>query len=111
MRKQIRSPRGFAFAAFRRSCKKFLFRLHNSTDLAPLAEADLEAVSSSEQLDLSLALRQGLAAVSRSCRKILTAHYIRGETLRETSISTAFAYSSLGNLVGRCLRRLRACLA
>ena len=110
-RKQIHSPRGFVFSAFRRCCNKFILRLRTRGHFQPLTETDnVAGESNHDRLDLAIAVREGLGAVSLACRKILTAHYILGGSLRETAASSSFAYSGLPTLISRCLRRLRACL-
>lgn len=110
-RKHVHSPRGFLFSAFRTCCKKFVFRLRSRGQSIPLTGDEAPAGEGPDRLDLALSIRQGLGSVSAACRKILTAHYIMGENLKETAASTAYAYSGLPTLISRCLKKLRTCLA
>jgi DNA-directed RNA polymerase specialized sigma24 family protein len=110
-RKHIHSPRGFLFSAFRTCCKKFVFRLRSRGQSIPLTGDEASAAHDPDRLDLAFSVRQGLGAVSAACRKILTAHYILGESLKQTAVSAGYASSGLPTIVSRCLKKLRTCLA
>jgi len=63
-----------------------------------------------DRSDKTLAIRQALCRISSACRKLLAAHYIEGKSFRETAAEMERAFSGVGNIINRCLKRLRACL-
>jgi RNA polymerase sigma factor (sigma-70 family) len=110
----VRSPHGFTFKVFHTRCCRFLqARQANRRVFSGAYEPAETACDTSalETADKRLALREVLATISSSCRKILLAHYVEGRSLRETAQAIPLPYSGVWNTISRCLRRLRACLA
>jgi RNA polymerase sigma factor (sigma-70 family) len=110
-RSYVRSPEGFVFTVFRTRCARFSGTrrvdhrvFSESTDLASAPQAE------SEGLDRQLALREAFAEISSSCRRLLSAYYVEGQSLREAAQTMSLAYSSVAKTLNRCLRKLRECL-
>lgn len=113
-RSYVRSPEGFVFAVFRARCVRFV-----GTQIAfrgVLAGEDdggacTAGALSPDQVDSQVALRQALNEVSSSCRRLLSAYYVEGQSLREAARTVSLAYASIAKTISRCLKRLRRCLA
>ncbi len=107
------SPHGFVFAVFRARCGRF-FRTHLRRDeIFAKAADECEAIphpAGPERMDQRLALRQALCGISSSCRRLLSAYYVEGQSLREAAERMTVAYSGVWKTINRCLRRLRECL-
>jgi RNA polymerase sigma factor (sigma-70 family) len=108
----VRSPEGFVFTVFRTRCARFsgARRVNHkvfseSSDVASVPQAE------SDGLERQLALREAFADLSSSCRRILSAYYVEGQSLREAAQTMSLAYSSVAKTLNRCLRKLRECLA
>ena len=111
-RSLVRSPEGFVFTVFRARCARFSGArrvshslLAEESDFASAPRAEPEA------LDRQLALREAFSELSASCRRILSAYYVEGQSLREAAHTMSLAYSSVAKTLSRCLRKLRECLA
>lgn len=111
-RSLVRSPEGFVFTVFRTRCTRFSGArrvshraLSEGSDLASAPQAEPEII------DRQLALREAFSELSASCRRILSAYYVEGQSLREAAQTMSLAYSSVGKTLSRCLRKLRECLA
>ena len=57
-----------------------------------------------------IALREALGGISSSCRRLLAAHYMEGQSLKEAAELLMLTYSNVSKTINRCLRRLRQCL-
>jgi DNA-directed RNA polymerase specialized sigma24 family protein len=66
---------------------------------------------SSEKIDHQVALRQALGGISSVCRRLISAFYIEGRTLREAAGSLPVTQAGVSKTISRCLRRLRACMS
>ena len=111
-RSLVRSPEGFVFTVFRTRCARFSGArrvshsvLSEESDLASAPQAEPEVI------DRQLALREAFSEISASCRRILSAYYVEGQSLREAAQTMSLAYSSVAKTLSRCLRKLRECLA
>jgi RNA polymerase sigma factor (sigma-70 family) len=111
-RQYVHKPRAYVYAVFRARCSR-----HPGLDVAKtmalettdeLAESRISEPA--EVLDSSLTVRQALGSVSSSCRKLLAAYYIQGQSLKEAAATMSLAHSGVTKTIGRCLKRLRACL-
>jgi RNA polymerase sigma factor (sigma-70 family) len=107
-RSYVRSPEGFVFTVFRTRCARFSGArrvdhrvFSESSDLASAPQPE------SEGLDRQLALREAFAEISSSCRRLLGAYYVEGQSLREAAQTMSLAYSSVAKTLNRCLRKLR----
>jgi RNA polymerase sigma factor (sigma-70 family) len=107
----VQNPDGFVFAVFRNRCRRFLELRARGRELFSQA-AEAEAASPEGcGLDARLALREALAEISSSCRQILAAHYVGGETLTDTAHRLDLRSSGIFKTLSRCLKRLRKCLS
>lgn len=109
----IHRPEGFAFRVFHtRCCNGLRQERVTRTALAAAAEGLRGAAPRPDRSDVDLLLRQGLSRVSLACRKLLTAHYVEGRSLRETAeaLSLRGSLAAVHRLVNNCLRRLKRCL-
>jgi RNA polymerase sigma factor (sigma-70 family) len=110
----VQNPRAFVFAIFRRRCSHFVrSKVRRRKVIAPheFAGEPAESSPTQERLNRRLVVRQALTGVSSSCRKLLAAHYLQGESLRDAAARLSLANSGIYTVMSRCLRRLRACLA
>jgi RNA polymerase sigma factor (sigma-70 family) len=112
-RGSVRNPDGFAFATFRARCTRFVeSRRLRRERLRPQTEEDEsiphEAVP--EKIDRQVALREALNGISSSCRRLLSAYYIEGQSLNEAAQGLTLPYAIVSRRINRCLERLRACL-
>jgi len=57
-----------------------------------------------------VALRQALGEISTSCRRLLAAYYVEGQSLREAAEIFTLTYTNVSKTINRCLRRLRQCM-
>lgn len=97
-------PQGFVFRLFHTRCCRYVERcVRQRTPLPPPAASPLP-------VELDLALRQGFSELTASCRGLLTAYYIEGQSLKSTASRMALAHSGVWKLINRCLKRLRSCL-
>jgi RNA polymerase sigma factor (sigma-70 family) len=109
-RSRVHRPAGFVFTVFHARCARFLAARQMRHSL--FVDGDgAAAVPSSIALDRVLALREALGTVSSTCRRLLAAYYVEGQSLRQAASAVALATSSVTKTMSRCLRRLRACLA
>jgi len=112
-RSLVQSPNGFVFNVFHLRCCRFLKRSQAHREIFAGGEAIAETTPcpfGPEKMDRQVALRQALAEISASCRKLLLAYYVEGRSLREAAETTAVAYSGIWKTISRCLKRLRKCL-
>jgi RNA polymerase sigma factor (sigma-70 family) len=110
-RSYVRSPEGFVFAVFRARCARFI--QERSTQRRVFSEkVPTEATEPAvpECCDEQMALREAFGEISSSCRRLLRAYYIHGQSLREAARTMSLAYSSMAKTISRCLRKLRECL-
>ena len=113
-RSYVRRPEAFVFAVFRTRCARFTGG--QITDRAVFTEnhspSDRTAPAGpTEEADSSIALREALSEVSSACRRLLSAYYVEGRSLREAARTVSLAYSGIAKTINRCLKRLRRCLA
>jgi RNA polymerase sigma factor (sigma-70 family) len=109
----VRSPDGFVFAAFRARCGRFAEtrRRRGETFSQGLDGFDaLPNAAGAESVDRRLSLQEALNVISSACRRLLSAHYIEGQSLNETAETLTSTYSVVSRRINRCLQRLRACL-
>ena len=107
----VRSPEGFVFTVFRARCARFS-GARRATHTVFSEGADLDAPQAElDGLDRQLALREAFSELSSSCRRILSAYYVEGQSLREAAQTMSLAYSSVAKTLNRCLRKLRECMA
>jgi RNA polymerase sigma factor (sigma-70 family) len=108
----VRKPDGYVFCVFKAKCARHIARrsatrkVFGSEDIA-----DPPGKDTVEELDRMLVLRQGFEEISSRCRRILSAYFLEGLSLRETASDCALSPTSVFKLVSRCLGRLRRCLA
>lgn len=111
-RQYVQKPRAYVYAVFRARCSRYP-GLDSAVERG--GEASEESVAnprSSEQeiLDSRITVRQALGTVSSGCRKLLAAYYIQGQSLKEAAATMSLAHTGVTKTIGRCLKRLRACL-
>ena len=109
----VQSPRGFVFAVFRARCARFLRTYREEKETlhreASVGEATPHPIGP-EKLDRRVALQQALGEISSTCRKVLAAYYIEGQSLNEAARAITAASSGVYKTINRCLKRLRECL-
>jgi RNA polymerase sigma factor (sigma-70 family) len=106
----VRSPDGFIFAVFRGRCARFARAARIRREVFGYGPGDADASSSfPEWIDRQVALREALCEVSSSCRRLLSAYYIEGQSLREAARVVSLQYSSVAKTISRCLKKLRKC--
>jgi RNA polymerase sigma factor (sigma-70 family) len=111
-RQYVHSPQGYLFTVFRARCIRLL-RIRMSKRTIEVTEAIADPASEAyaqEKSDQQLAIRQALCRISSTCRKLLAARYIHGESLKKAADGTTLVPSGVGTTINRCLKRLRACL-
>jgi RNA polymerase sigma factor (sigma-70 family) len=112
-RSYVRSPEAFVFAVFRARCARFTGG--QVTARAVFAECPPgperpTPPGVTERTDSTIALREALNEVSTACRRLLSAYYVEGRSLREAARTVSLAYSGIAKTINRCLKRLRRCL-
>lgn len=110
--RSVRKPRAYLFAVFRIRCRMHLSSRSVNLDMLPISEDSLDTLAGSREDDKDrvIALHQALAHISSSCRRLLAARYMEGQSLREAADRMRLAYSGITKTLTRCLKRLRACL-
>lgn len=106
----IRKPDGFLFAVFRARCSRFATeRGARGSEIPIEGSAGDRALSSGlpDATDRQVALREALAGISRSCRRLLTAYFIEGRSLREAASLVSLRDSSMAKSISRCVQQLR----
>jgi RNA polymerase sigma factor (sigma-70 family) len=110
-RQYVHKPRAYVYAVFRARCSRHPSLSRRRFDSLPAAgELFEEGHPTDEVLDCKLTIRQALGTVSSGCRKLLSAYYIQGQSLKEAAATMSLAQSGITKTIGRCLKRLRACL-
>jgi RNA polymerase sigma factor (sigma-70 family) len=103
----------FAFTVFRARCARFAeVRRRRRETFSPMtdgAETFPHPVGP-ERIDRRVALQEALVEISSSCRRLLSAYYVEGQSLLETAQTLGLASSGVTRTINRCLKRLRACL-
>lgn len=113
-RSYVRVPEAFVFTVFRARCSRFIGVLRTRRKTISGQAEILENVDGpmgAEHFNRQLALREGLASISSSCRRLLCAYYFEGLSLREAAGRLSLAYSSVPKTISRCLKKLRECMA
>jgi RNA polymerase sigma factor (sigma-70 family) len=113
-RSYVRSPEAFVFTVFRARCSRFIGRQKTMREVfrgESVLPENVAGPLGAEHFDRQLALRQALGSISSSCRRLLCAYYVEGESLREAAKRLSLAHSSVPKTISRCLRKLRECLA
>jgi RNA polymerase sigma factor (sigma-70 family) len=113
-RRYVHSPQGFVFAVFRSRCRHFIRSRRVHDRLFKRSETHTEQLPGStsvEKMERRLVIRQALDGISSICRRLLAAHYIHGQSLREAAARMTVAYSGVSTTITRCLRKLKACLS
>lgn len=110
--RSVRKPRAYLRAVFRIRCRMYLGSRLVNRDMLPIAEDDVDTLTSNpeDDQDQGIALRQAFAYISSACRRLLVARYMEGQNLKETADRMALASSGITKTISRCLKRLRACL-
>lgn len=111
-RQYVHSPKGYLFTVFDNRCVRF-FRSHKRDQRVDLPENVPDAGSDEygmRRSERGIALRQALCRISSSCRRLLAAYYIEGESMQIIAPRMMLAHSGVSSSINRCLRRLRACL-
>lgn len=105
----IQKPDGFAYRVFYTRCCHYLERETGRRALREQAgpPPPRSHTDEAEALDLGITLRQALAQVTPSCRRLLYYRYIEGRSLEETAAVLEKAGSGVSTLITRCLRKLR----
>ncbi|HEY4230808.1 MAG TPA: sigma-70 family RNA polymerase sigma factor [Thermoanaerobaculia bacterium] len=112
-RSYVRSPDAFVFAVFRARCARFTGGQVTARTVFIDGHPRSERTGGSgatERTDSSIALREALSEVSTACRRLLSAYYVEGRSLREAARTVSLAYSGIAKTINRCLKRLRRCL-
>lgn len=112
-RDYVHSPNGFLFAVFRARCVRFVEMQRARREIFAGTDYLFEAVphhAGPEKVYRGVALRQALGEISSTCRRLLSAYYVQGQSLRETAEDTALTLSGVHKTINRCLRKLRECL-
>jgi RNA polymerase sigma factor (sigma-70 family) len=113
-RQYVHSPRGYVYAVFKKRCAGLLRLRKRQGYSGPLSNnlpTDFDRLCGIDRTDKGIAIRQALCRISVSCRKLLSAYYVQGKTIRETAAEMERAFSGVGSVINRCLNRLRACLS
>ncbi len=109
----VRHPDGFVFIAFRARCARFLEARRRRLELYRAGTPQDEAIPhpwGPARIDREIALREALNGISSSCRRLLSAHYVEGQSLNEAARGLTLSYSVVSKRISRCLERLRAWL-
>lgn len=112
-RQYVHKPRAYVYALFRARCSRhprFNEPRNEGLQRAEELAATGTGTSVDELWNSKLTVRQALGTVSFGCRKLLAAYYIQGQSLKETAATMSLAQSGVTKTIGRCLKRLRACL-
>lgn len=111
-RSLVRNPPGYTFKVFHIRCCRFLQTRQEHRRVFVRAEEPSETKCDATAIETAhrkLELREVLAAISSSCRKVILAYYVEGRSLREAARAVPLPYSGVWNTINRCLRRLRTC--
>ncbi|HEX5133769.1 MAG TPA: sigma-70 family RNA polymerase sigma factor, partial [Thermoanaerobaculia bacterium] len=115
LRTLVRSPRGFVFTVFHARCCRYLRQTQAERRVFPGRERAIREETGERadpgDVNSRLLLKRGFEEISVSCRKLLLAYYVEGQSLRESAETMALAYSGVWKTINRCLKKLRACLA
>jgi RNA polymerase sigma factor (sigma-70 family) len=112
-RVQVRSPEGFIFTMFRACCVRHLEASRLTREVFSQETVPPEALphpAGPEGMDRRVALRQALEGISSTCRRLLCAFYIEGQSLREAAYTLDATQFGVSKTINRCLKRLRQCL-
>jgi RNA polymerase sigma factor (sigma-70 family) len=112
-RSYVRNPEAFVFAVFRTRCARFTGGQVTARAVFAEGQAHPERPARAgvnDQTDSAIALREALSEVSTACRRLLSAYYVEGRSLREAARTVSLAYSGISKTINRCLKRLRRCL-
>jgi RNA polymerase sigma factor (sigma-70 family) len=112
-RQCVQKPRAYVYAVFRARCSRypgFDWALIDAEEPDEQVTTAKMSQPAEEILNSSLTVRQALGTVSSGCRKLLAAYYIEGQSLKEAAATMSLAHSGVTKTIGRCLKRLRACL-
>lgn len=110
---QVRRPEAFVFFVFRTRCAHLIRGSDARRRAVSRLREEMEAPGLTEMpdLDVRIALREGLARLSPKCRRLLAAHYRDGTSLRDAARLVGLSRASMGKTISRCLQRLRRSLA
>jgi len=117
LRTLVRSPRGFVFTVFHARCCRYLRhaqaerRMFSRSECTVAEETEAYGATDCEEVDSRLLIQRGFEEISDSCRRLLHAYYLEGQSLRESAETMALKYSGVWKTINRCLKKLRACLA
>ncbi len=106
----IRKPDGFLFAVFHSRCVRFAAgrRTRGREISIEGSPGDRSPVSALHETAYQrVAVREALAGISRACRRLLTAYYLEGQSLREAAGTASLRYSSMAKSISRCVEQLR----
>ena len=109
-RQLVRRPRAYLHAVFRLRCSR-QWRPPEVSGEIPEELGAMESGVLVAELDRRVSLRQALQLISTACRKLLSVHYIEGQSLKASAERMTLAYSGITKTINRCLKKLRACLA
>lgn len=112
-RSYVRSPAAFVFTVFRARCGRFIggeMAKREVFSAEPLVVEKAAEPLGADFFDRRVALRQALDFISSSCRRLLCAYYVEGQSLRDAARRFSLAHASMPKTLSRCLRKLRQCL-
>lgn len=108
----VRNPDGYVFTVFKIRCIRFVAQRSASKRLFVSDEtADRPGKAEAEKVERLLALQEGFRHISVRCRRLLSAYFLEGRSLKETAYDSSLSPSSVFKLVSRCLKALRTCLS
>jgi RNA polymerase sigma factor (sigma-70 family) len=105
----VRKPEGYVFAVFKVKCLLHISR--RAAARALFAGEDPPDRPGKDVDDWLLALREAFSEISLRCRRLISAYYLEGRSLKETAYDLSLSPASVFKLVSRCLGRLRRCLS
>jgi RNA polymerase sigma factor (sigma-70 family) len=109
---QIRDAEAFVFVVFRTRCAHLIRgrRRREKTLRTHHGLIGDEAPDPAWRLDSQILLREAFSRLSPKCRRLLSARYLEGKTLRESAKIVSLKYLSVRKTLSRCLQRLRGYL-
>jgi RNA polymerase sigma factor (sigma-70 family) len=109
---RVRRPEGFVFQVFHRACVRQARRAGRDPSGSPACQGRRPAEPAYLPADAGIRIdvRRAFGSLASTCRRILSAYYVEGRSMKEAAGLAEIASSGAMKTIDRCLKKLKQCL-
>jgi RNA polymerase sigma factor (sigma-70 family) len=109
---RVRRPEGFVFQVFHRACVRQTRRSGRDPSGRPACQGrtPVEPAYIPADAGIRIDVRRAFGSLASTCRRILSAYYVEGRSMKEAAGLAEIASSGAMKTIDRCLKKLKQCL-